>query len=348
MTANFLQFQEDGHEIWITIPPKVEHDKDGGYVEANETKVVSLNNLYSAAVDRNHQVGGGAGEDLPSSKLPFVWKLYEMLEDVESAKQEDIVSWVRNGKAFKVHQLETFVDTIIPKYCKLSKYKSFQRQLYFYGFTRILSGPDQGGYHHPKFVRGKKTLCLSMTPKNNSRRRRRSSASSTATKSSMNQAAQQVATSMERPASPSSSVSTTMTRGQEEEDEEKDMTAAKPEPLVQSSTSAAATNTTTMPASAAAAVPQEIVVDEQPWDSWIVHELQDLLLEYQGSSTPTPTANEEPYQQQHHDHDHQQDHQQSRHQQQQHYYDERWEEDHLEYAFDDMPFHSVEDVRTTP
>jgi hypothetical protein len=110
-------------------------------------------------------------DDLASSKLPFVWKLYEMLEDVEANGQEDIVSWIDEGRGFKVHSMQTFANDIIPKYFRQSKYKSFQRQLYFYDFQRVTSGPDVGGYKHPKFMKGVKTLCLSMMPKKNARRR---------------------------------------------------------------------------------------------------------------------------------------------------------------------------------
>jgi hypothetical protein len=108
--------------------------------------------------------------NLPSSKLPFVWKLYEMLEDVEITGNQHIVSWVGNGRAFKVHDLKSFVDKIIPMHFNQTKFKSFQRQLYFYEFKRIPSGPDAGFYYHPKFVRGIKTLCLSMRPQTKQRK----------------------------------------------------------------------------------------------------------------------------------------------------------------------------------
>ena len=42
---------------------------------------------------------------------------------------------------------------------------SFQRQLYFYGFTRQAKGPLAGSYFHPNFRRDKKFLCLSLTTK---------------------------------------------------------------------------------------------------------------------------------------------------------------------------------------
>jgi len=153
-----------GHSIQITLPPKPGYEGDNyDYTnpDEGESKMdVCALSLSSLAQDPN----------LPSSKLPFAWKLYEMLETVHKNDVDtDIVSWVDDGKAFKVHDLKRFVDEIVPTYFKQSKYKSFQRQLYFYGFTRETSsgkkGHTPGSYRHPKFIRGKKTMCLSMTPK---------------------------------------------------------------------------------------------------------------------------------------------------------------------------------------
>lgn len=96
------------------------------------------------------------------SKLPFPWKLYEMLEDVENSGDDNIVSWVQSGKAFQIHELKPFLERIIPHYFNTTKLKSFQRQLGLYGFTRI----SEGKYCHPQFIKGSKTLCLSINTKN--------------------------------------------------------------------------------------------------------------------------------------------------------------------------------------
>lgn len=103
--------------------------------------------------------------DMPNAKLPFVWKVFEMLEGVETSGDEHIISWVENGRAFKVHNLDAFLEKVIPKYFNQTKLKSFQRQLNFYGFTKINSGPNHGAYFHPNFLKSDKTSCLSIRPK---------------------------------------------------------------------------------------------------------------------------------------------------------------------------------------
>jgi hypothetical protein len=159
-----------GNSIQIVLPPKPGDEgpdyNNGNISNQGESRMdVCALTLSCLAQDPN----------LPSSKLPFAWKLYEMLETVHKNEIDtDIVSWVDNGKAFKVHNLKRFVDEIVPTYFKQSKYKSFQRQLYFYGFIREAAsgkeGHTPGSYRHPRFVRGQKSLCLSMVPKKSKKR----------------------------------------------------------------------------------------------------------------------------------------------------------------------------------
>jgi hypothetical protein len=44
------------------------------------------------------------------------------------------------------------------RWFRQTRYTSFQRQLNLYRFTRIASGPDKNGYHHPFFLRGREDL----------------------------------------------------------------------------------------------------------------------------------------------------------------------------------------------
>merc|ERR1712232_475425 len=49
-----------------------------------------------------------------------------------------------------------FAEIIMPQYFNQTKYRSFQRQLYIYGFDRIKdkSSEDFGAYFHELFIRG--------------------------------------------------------------------------------------------------------------------------------------------------------------------------------------------------
>jgi HSF-type DNA-binding len=102
--------------------------------------------------------------NLASSKLPFLWKLHILLDDVEATGNDHIVSWLEHGRSFKVYRPKSFITMIAPQYFKQSKYKSFQRQLHLYDFGRVQYGIEAGSYSHPLFVRGQPQLCLSLSP----------------------------------------------------------------------------------------------------------------------------------------------------------------------------------------
>jgi hypothetical protein len=51
-----------------------------------------------------------------------------MLTAAHKDGRDDIVSWLPDGEAFKVHNVVDFVSDILPSFFKQTKYKSFQRQ----------------------------------------------------------------------------------------------------------------------------------------------------------------------------------------------------------------------------
>lgn len=90
---------------------------------------------------------------------PFPEKLYRILMDAKSQGFEDIVSFYPHGRAFGIHSPERFATQIMPKYFKQSsRLSSFRRQLNLYGFARINTGSDAGGYYHELFLRGRPAL----------------------------------------------------------------------------------------------------------------------------------------------------------------------------------------------
>ena len=57
----------------------------------------------------------------------FPWKLYDMLDTAEKRNEEHIISWIRDGKASKVHNRDLFIEEYMKKMFNQTKFKSFQR-----------------------------------------------------------------------------------------------------------------------------------------------------------------------------------------------------------------------------
>jgi hypothetical protein len=97
-------------------------------------------------------------------RLPFPCKLFEILEDADENGFRHVVCWNSEGDGFMVHDTAAFMKQVIPQYFNQTKYKSFQRQLSLYGFTRVTTGRRKGLRLHEKFLRGQRGLCRSMKP----------------------------------------------------------------------------------------------------------------------------------------------------------------------------------------
>lgn len=90
---------------------------------------------------------------------PFPVKLHNLLEE---NLHGNVISWQPHGRCFILRKPKEFLAEVMPKYFKQTKLTSFQRQLNLYGFNRLTSGPDKGGYYHELFLRGKEELCSRM------------------------------------------------------------------------------------------------------------------------------------------------------------------------------------------
>mmetsp|Transcript_3572 Transcript_3572/g.5687 ORF Transcript_3572/g.5687 Transcript_3572/m.5687 type:complete len:263 (+) Transcript_3572:334-1122(+) len=107
------------------------------------------------------------GRPNTDKKFVFPFRLHGMLNDIEQkAKDTHIVSWIKNGEGFKIHDNKLFASDILPRYFEHIQYKSFIRQINIYGFQRIRSsttGASRGAYFHPLFIRDKPDLSWGMT-----------------------------------------------------------------------------------------------------------------------------------------------------------------------------------------
>ena len=124
--------------------------KNSPYIDASD-----MAEPDPAELARSRRTRGGVTE-------PFPEKLQRMLKEVADSGDSDIISFYSHGRAFAVHDPERFTKEVMPKYFKQSRLSSFQRQLNLYGFARITSGPDTGGYYHELFLQGRPSLCVHM------------------------------------------------------------------------------------------------------------------------------------------------------------------------------------------
>ena len=100
--------------------------------------------------------GGGALE-------PFPQKLHRVLSELEEIPGgTEIASFLPHGRAFAIHKPKKFVEDVMPRYFRMSRFASFQRQLNLYNFSRVTEGKDKGSYYHQQFLKGRPVLCLQM------------------------------------------------------------------------------------------------------------------------------------------------------------------------------------------
>jgi HSF-type DNA-binding len=92
-------------------------------------------------------------------QLSFPYKLHKMLELAEDRGYSDIISWLPNGLAFRVHKRDELLRTMVPGFFRQTRYKSFLRQLNMWGFARMVGG----AYCHAYFRRDRPELCHHLT-----------------------------------------------------------------------------------------------------------------------------------------------------------------------------------------
>mmetsp|Transcript_79768 Transcript_79768/g.231540 ORF Transcript_79768/g.231540 Transcript_79768/m.231540 type:complete len:457 (-) Transcript_79768:319-1689(-) len=124
----------------------------------SNTKSTEVIDMASSSVE-----GAGRGEGR-KRKYEFPFKLYTILQDMERKGCKDVISWLPDGRAFRIHDVETFANHVLPKYCNGIQYKSFIRNINLYCFERIRDrkDPDVGAYFHPMFKRDEEEQCLKM------------------------------------------------------------------------------------------------------------------------------------------------------------------------------------------
>jgi hypothetical protein len=123
----------------------------------------SLPLFASAEQQPQYPHAGGQYRKRGGVSVSFPLKLHAVLDQVVADGLGHVISWQPHGRCFLIHEPKEFVDHVMPTYFRQTKLTSFQRQLNLYGYCRLTTGQDSGGYYHELFLRGKQFLCRQMT-----------------------------------------------------------------------------------------------------------------------------------------------------------------------------------------
>lgn len=87
----------------------------------------------------------------------FPYKLHTLVEAVTADEElSTIISWLPDGKSFRIHSLAEFETRVWKEYFPGQKHiKSFMRQLQYYNFENF----GEGLFCHPCFRQGQRNLC---------------------------------------------------------------------------------------------------------------------------------------------------------------------------------------------
>lgn len=107
--------------------PLIATKMDTQRVEAKEGHIIVQHNYHDHSTDskislpQENPARGGV-------TTPFPLKLHEMLEAIQQDSLDNVISWQPHGRCFVLRKPKEFIE-MLPKYFKISKLASFQRQV---------------------------------------------------------------------------------------------------------------------------------------------------------------------------------------------------------------------------
>lgn len=160
-----------GQQYLTGSSPAVFPYTDGFFEQGNFGNVQSQNGMGSRIANAlrrsSASVQGERKATVPPPKKQrkkraksFPEKLWDVLS---RCSDEDCVAWLPDGNSFVIVNDELFVQKILCKAFKASKYSSFVRKLHRWGFVRLSSGTGTDCFHHPMFQRDKADLVQKIT-----------------------------------------------------------------------------------------------------------------------------------------------------------------------------------------
>lgn len=151
LLQNFTQNEQPD-----SIPVSHEKPKDTNENTTESTESDSDETSSCSMTDSQNETKSTKLRSLRSKRKTFPSVLYEMLQK-QNDSYTNMISWLPDGKGFMIHSKTEFEKVLLQKYFRGIKFRSFQRQLNIYGFTR-LDTHKLLSYRHNLFVRNQHHL----------------------------------------------------------------------------------------------------------------------------------------------------------------------------------------------
>jgi len=116
----------------------------------------SVSSCPSANSSNAHEMLPAMSEKGPKVQFPIV--LMTLLDEPSNS---DVATFMPDGKSFAILKPDVFTKELMPRYFKMTKFTSFVRKLYRWGFRQAEERGKSGAvaYRHPLFRRGELSLC---------------------------------------------------------------------------------------------------------------------------------------------------------------------------------------------
>ena len=113
------------HSSPLCLPPK---PKKNGRKKKRSLPALFPSKLYNLI---QNEVEDSTASTVLSVKVRSITN-----NDAPGSHEATKVAWLPHGQAFIIINEQRFTEEILPRYFQTKKFKSFQRQLYLWGFNR--------------------------------------------------------------------------------------------------------------------------------------------------------------------------------------------------------------------
>ena len=113
------------HPGFFTVDDNSVRAERNNLMDDEDSFTITSKDVSHESTSGNQQTASSGA----SIRETFPVKVYQMLQDAEREGFDSIVRWQPDGLSFGVYKKKEFVERVMPRYFKQTRYRSFQRQV---------------------------------------------------------------------------------------------------------------------------------------------------------------------------------------------------------------------------